>query len=78
MIYLLLFPDCSRDFRGQMNCPNSFPETNLFSKNQRLLVKCQEKNFPQHLGKNCNSAYDLGKRAGLCPAIFSGTPGNLE
>ena len=39
------FPDCSGDFRGQMNCPNSFPETNLFSKNQRLLVKSQEKFF---------------------------------
>ena len=39
------FPDCSGDFLGQMNCPNSFPETNLFSKNQRLLVKSQEKFF---------------------------------
>ena len=39
------FLDCSGDFHGQMNCPNSFPETNLFSKNQRLLVKSQEKFF---------------------------------
>ena len=65
-------------FRGKVRgiyIPRHFKAQEKFFRDTSSL----RKNFSTTLGEKIwNSAYHLGKIAGLRPAIFSGTPGNLD
>ena len=84
LFHKFVFLDCSGVFWGQLNCSNLFPESSLLRKNQCICSigsKCH-KIYPEtFVFKNWKVlifSHYLGKIAGLCPAIFSGTPRNSD